>query len=241
MNQIQMIPIVSYDGSVRYEAVSGPGGLAGLGDPISQAVNVITSFIGSIVTKNDFFDARNKVTWEMANIFAQYYGLDAKKMDDYYWRRITNPGTTEKKVIDEWWKALNDECIGEAAVSPCSDSFLHENFISTKNISGHWKDALGRLQKASEIFLSKYFSQAGTQAQQQLVNDIYLERTVKQQAQQQQSQYAQASVPGTSFLAPLKAKYNSLTPEGKTVVVGTVATGSLFLLIALLKATNAIK
>lgn len=227
VGNIDMIPVVTYDGGITYMQP----GLNGLGadlfatikagssqspDPFSKAINVVSGFLAGIVTKSKFFDARNALTESITQSFAQYFGLNSQKMLDYYWKRISNPGTNEKKVMDDWWAVLNAQCIGD---SGCSGDYLHESAITTHNLTGYWKKALDRLNAAADTFLAKYFSKDGSQEQANLVNSIQ----TGQQNVALLNQIQAGLQNGT-----LKAGTPGISADGKTILMVTAWLGLLY-------------
>lgn len=227
VGNIDMIPVVTYDGGITYmqPGLNGLGadlfatiqqGANAVPNPYTQAIGIVAGFLSGIVTKSKFFDARNALTASITKSFEQYFGLNAAKMNDYYWKRITNPGLNEKKVMDDWWAELNKECIGD---SGCSGDYLHESAITTHNLTGYWKKALDKLNAASDRFLSKYFAQNGSAEQSNLVNSIQ----TGQQNVALLNQIQAGLQNGT-----LKAGTPGISADGKTILMVTAGLGLLY-------------
>lgn len=236
-HNIHMMPVLTYDGGVRYVGLGSTVGNSLLAagatipspaQPIFVVGAVLNQLInGNKVSRDVFFQTRNQATEDLFKAGEQYYNLNFQSMRNYWYSYNTNnrqtPGPREKIYADDWIACLNHDHIGADSASA---SYLRPTqAIGVKDFTPHIK----RLTDLSlPCFYSKYFPGQNAQPTNQ---QKALTPSVVQNTPDPPVKFA--SIP---VIGPLITKYNSLDQEGRTIIAVTGALGGLVILTAIVQA-----
>lgn len=120
------------------------------GDPYSTIIAKGIKILSN-PSRDDFFDARNNTTYEIAYLFQKELGYNAQAMKDAWWKN-TGPAK-ELKAINDWKKILDQHLIGGDSASADSLSPGLGNFARLAN---KWQRKLEDLEAALKDFLRQY-------------------------------------------------------------------------------------